>query len=406
MGDERGHGGSHVALNPLLLCAYQALFSLLFPVAVFSLYWHDTLGMSVTTMLSVQAMFGLVLAAAEFPSGYVADRLGHRLAILLGTAIVTLGWGVYAGARGLFGVVLAEAVLGAGFALVSGADSALLYESLRETGREHEFARWYARVRVVAQVAEGVGALCAGYLFARSPRLPFVLETGAFALALGLAFALCPMPTAAPLSHGHLTHVRVIVRRALRDHTLLPRLVVCAVAFSLMSFLPVWLVPLHARARGLDAAAIGPFWAAANFTTALGSLLAERTGARLGLVGVLRLALALGVLGYGLLCFAPGLASPFGYFALTLARGFHAPELHHREQRELPSADRAALLSFRNFLFRGSYVVLGPLIGLGVDAFGMVPTLRAIALFVLVPLALSVRALSRALAAAPGSGAV
>jgi MFS family permease len=391
------------AYNPALLCVYQALFSALFPVAVFSLFWRDTLHMSMTTMLSVQALFGFVLAAFEFPSGYVADRLGHRLAIVLGTAIVTVGWWLYTWAEGLPGVVLAEAVLGAGFSLISGADAALLYESLRGTGRESEYARWYARMRFIAQSSEGLGALAAGFLFARSPRLPFQLEVVVYALALVTALRLRATPSAAPLAHGHVAQMRFIVRHALREHATLPALMSTAVAFSLMSFLPVWLVALHARESGFSAAAIGPFWAAANFVTALGSLLGERLGRSAGLGAVLYGALGLACVGYAVLCFAPGLASPFGYLALTLARGLHAPPLHHAEQRALPSDDRAAFLSFRNFLFRGSYVLLGPLIGVAVDRYGMRPVLGAIGVAVVATLAVCVRRLLSVLARAPAS---
>ena len=383
------------APNPLLLCIYQGLFSLLFPVAVFSLYWRETLSMSITAMLTVQAGFGLVLALVEFPSGYVADRLGHRTAIVSGTLVVTFGWLVYALATGVAGVVLAEAVLGAGFALISGADSALLYESLKECGREQEFSLWYARMRTVAQCAEGVGALFAGVLFARSPRLPFVLEVVAFAAALVVALALVrPAPAPAP-ERGHLSQMLFIVRHTLQEQRSLRAIVTTAVSFSLMSFLPVWLIALHAQQRGIAAEWIGPFWAGANFVIAVGSQLSGRLEREAGLSGVLFVCVALALAGYALLAFAPGLLSPFGYYLLTLVRGLHAPPLHHIEQRAVPSGDRAGFLSFRNFLFRGSYVFLGPIIGFGVDHYGMQPTLVATGAFVACLLSVSVVLLRR-----------
>jgi len=81
--------------NPLLLCAYHGLVMALFPFAIITLLWKDQFGLPMTELMILQAVFGVVVAALEFPSGYVADRLGYR-PTLLGAAIFSvLGWSVY-----------------------------------------------------------------------------------------------------------------------------------------------------------------------------------------------------------------------------------------------------------------------------------------------------------------------
>jgi predicted MFS family arabinose efflux permease len=120
---------------------------------------------------------------------------------------------------------------------------------------------------------------------------------------------------------------------------------------------------------------LGPFWAAANYVVALGSLLSDRLGTRLGLTTTLTGCIALVALSYAGLGLSHALYGAFFYYGLTLVRGIHAPLLHHEEQRLVPSSDRAGFLSFRNFLFRGSYVLLGPIIGLSVERYGQHPVL-------------------------------
>ena len=73
-------------------------------------------------------------------------------------------------------MILGELVLGVGISLISGSDSALLYESLEETGAELEYSTWSGRVRFWGQLGEGSAALLAGLLFAHWARLPFVIE--------------------------------------------------------------------------------------------------------------------------------------------------------------------------------------------------------------------------------------
>ncbi len=51
----------------------------LFPMPVLTLFQQDHLGLSMVEIMIVQALFGLSLALFEFPSGYLADRIGYRL---------------------------------------------------------------------------------------------------------------------------------------------------------------------------------------------------------------------------------------------------------------------------------------------------------------------------------------
>jgi len=68
-----------IARNPALLCVHHALMMSLFPMPVLTLFQQDHLGLSMVEIMIVQALFGLSLALFEFPSGYLADRIGYRL---------------------------------------------------------------------------------------------------------------------------------------------------------------------------------------------------------------------------------------------------------------------------------------------------------------------------------------
>ncbi|WP_437280397.1 MFS transporter [Sorangium sp. So ce375] len=368
---------SSVQQNPWLICAYHGAQSLMFPAAIFPLFWTQDIGMSVATMMSVQGAFSLSIALFEFPSGYVADRLGHRRALVIASFCVLLGWILYALARGLSSVLLAELVLGVGFSLVSGADSALLFDSLREQGREHEFARWYGRMRSIAQIASGGGALAAGFLYARWSRLPFAMEAAAWVLAAGIALRFGETRRAEPKVEDHLGRMRAIVRDALFERADFRAVLLLGVVLALASYLPTWLIALYATEAGVPVAWIGPMWAVASFTTALGSMLSEGAGRRLGMTGTLLACVALVAAGYVGLALSRHVLGVAFYFLLTLVRGLHMPLLHHEEQRLAPDGDRASCVSLRSFLFRFAFVLLGPVVGIGVDRYGHRPVLWA-----------------------------
>jgi MFS family permease len=356
--------------NPRLLCAFHGLQMSLFPVAVITLFWQRNLGMSMHEILLLQGLFGLTIAVFEFPSGYLADRLGYRRSLLLGSALQTVGWGAYCFADDFWGAAAAEAILGLGIALISGTDAALMFESLKETGAEGSFRRWDGRFRFVGQMSEGIAALFAGLLFAVDPRLPFALEVVVWLAAIGVAWKMVEPARHLPEPGGHLRRIASMLKTVLGGNRRLASIVCLTVLLGMSSFVPVWLVPLYASDAGVPDQWLGPMWAAANFVVAIASLSSDRVVGRFGLLPTLFACVVLVATGY------LGLALSFGtfgflfYFCLTLERGLFGPALLHEEQKLLPSADRAGFLSLRSLLFRALFLVIGPAIGAAVDVHG------------------------------------
>ncbi len=342
----------------------------LFPMAVLTIFQHEHLGLSIAEVMIVQASFGGALALFEFPSGYLADRIGYRTTMIVASVVSVVGWIAYSLASGNFTVIVAEMTMGLGISLVSGTHSAMLYESLANRGREEHFARWFARSRTCAQVAEGSAALVAGLLFAVSVRLPFYLMVIVWVLNLGVALALTEPSYARRSIERPIAHVLSLLRFVALGAPRLRALFVVSVVIGLSNFIPVWLVQLYAREGGVPISWLGPIWAAANYAVALGSMMSAAIGRRVGIVTVVLGCTGLIALGY----FGMGLTYAwwgFGfYFAFNVSRGVSAPLLAHAEQAEIPSGDRASLVSMRSLLFRTGFVVLGPLSGAQIDRHG------------------------------------
>ncbi len=352
------------------MCVFHALQMALFPVAVITIFWKHAIGLDMAEILLLQGFFGLSMAVFEFPSGYVADRIGYRRTLVFASAVSAGAWAIYAFAETFFAILVGEVLLGFGMALVSGCDSALLYESLRETDDEESFTRWTGRVRFFGQSAEGTAALLAGVLYAWSPRLPFFLEVGVWSANLLVALSLVEPKRHLPAVEGHIDNIRTIVRTALVTNRKLTSIIALAIVLGMSSFLPVWLVPLYAQDAGVPVVWIGPLWAVANYTVALGSLASDQGRRRLGLGPLLGVGVALIGIGYLGLGLSHALFGFAFYFCLTTMRGFVGPALAHQEQRLIPSADRAGFLSFRSLLFRMCFLVVGPVVGVAVDRWG------------------------------------
>ncbi len=353
--------------NPVLLCAFHAAQMGLFPIAVLTLFLRDELGFGMFEVFLLQSIFALAVASFEFPAGYLADRWGYRRVLLVAAGFAACGWLVYALARDFAAIVCAEVLLAAAIALISGADAALLYESLLALREEGSFARWYGLYRSCGNAAEGTAALAGAYLFVRWPRSPFVLQTLLALSGVALAFALLEPPRERGQPLAAAARVRGLVRFVAFGAPRLRAVIALLLALSLPSYVMVWVLPAYVQDSGINAAFMGPIWAAASYTVALTSWSAPRLAQRVGVPSALALCVALVAAGYAGLGLSHGSYGFLFYFALCTVRGVQLPLLHTEEQRLIPSSDRAALLSLNSLFFRASFMLLGPLLGYALD---------------------------------------
>lgn len=356
--------------NLRLLIGFRALQMAMFPIAIVPLYWRDELGFSVAEIFLVHALFGLFSACLEFPGGYLADRIGYRRAMGVAAGFSLVGWLVLGSAPGLGAVLVGELLLACSLSLTSGTDAALLYESLDELGREREFARWFGRNRSVGAAAEGSAALLAGVLYATWPPLPFFLQAGVWVLNFALVLALVEPARARGSEAPVLERVRGILAFAAIHSKTLRASIAVVLVLGLTTFVPVWIFALYAESAGVSASWIGPLWAGANYTVAVGLWLADRAERAWGPISAIvssLLAITAGFLGMGLV---EGVAGVFFYAGICLGRGINGPILGHIQQRLIPSSDRASLLSINSLLFRAAFFAIGPAVGASVDAYG------------------------------------
>jgi MFS family permease len=357
--------------NPRLLVALSALQFTLFPIPVVTLFWTDQIGMSLTDVMVLQAVFGLAVVVCEFPSGYLADRIGYRTSLLVGGALGIAGWLAYALGASFGAILVAEVIRGAGAAFVSGADRALLWVSLAETGRGGEYTRWEGRARAAAQTSEAISAGLGGWLYTIRPRLPFWLQVPTAALALVSIAALREAPRPPAAEHrSHLERAWRVVRFAL-GHRRLRTAMALAVTLGLSSFVMVWLIQPYMQSRAIPTSWFGPLWAAAHVWLAAVSLSSARVVAALGVRATLLVCCLLVPLGYvGLAASASAWGVVF-YLAFMTLRGLQGPILARVMQENAPPDDRASVLSLVALLFRLAFIVAGPPIGALVDHAGM-----------------------------------
>lgn len=368
-----------LAINLPLLNAFSFLKMALFPMAIITLFWKDQIGLTLADILLLQAIFSVATVVMEYPSGYISDRLGYRFSLLLASLLGISGWATYTVAGSFATVLLAEIQLGISYAFISGADSALLFETLHSQGREEEYLRHDGRMTAWAQAGEAAGAIGAGALYAWLPLLPFFLQVAVWVVA----WLLC-RKLREPSNHlpepivSHWREARGIARRALVETPALRWTLLFGATLGLASFIPVWLVQPYMQDCGVPLAWFGPVWAAANLSVSLGSVLSARVRFHLGTRGVTWLCLILTAVGYLGLSVTHAVWGFAWYFLLTLMRGLQGPLVRLQLQHLSASGERASILSLKSLMFRLGFIAAAPLVGWLADQYGLEATFLAI----------------------------
>lgn len=362
--------GFHANIRKLY--AFAFLQRMLFPMAVITLFWKDHIGLSLTEILLLQSIFSAATVLLEYPSGYLSDRLGYRTALTVASTVGILGWSLYTVADSFGDVLVAEILLGISLSFISGSDSAILFETLREEKDENRYARFEGHMDGFSQTGEAVGALFAGLLYASFPLMPFFLQIVVWLLALAVVRTLKEPPRDRTIqAHSHLAEALRITRYAFKENHRLRATILLNTFLGIASFYPVWLIQPYMQENGVPLGWFGPVWTGANLTVALFALASHRVYTLLGNRNMIMLFLALIATGYCGLGLVGGLWGFLFYYLLTSMRGMRGPMFLNHTQVESPSANRASILSLQSLAFRVTFIVTGPLVGMLADRHGV-----------------------------------
>jgi MFS transporter len=127
---------------------------------LYVLWWVRERHIPVAAVAATLAASDLAVSVLELPTGWVADRFGHRASLIAGSLLQIAGMVLAWQGRSAPAVVAACLLIAAGDAFRSGADQALLFRSCLALG-ERSFQRREAHARAL-QLAALVALVLAG----------------------------------------------------------------------------------------------------------------------------------------------------------------------------------------------------------------------------------------------------
>lgn len=325
--------------------------------------FYESNGLSMKDIMVLQAIYSVAIVVLEIPSGYMADVIGRRKTLIFGVIFGTAGFATYSLSHGFTGFLVAEVILGIGQSCISGADSAILYDSLLEKGHREKYTRYEGRVTSLGNVAEAVAGILGGLLAGITLRVPYIAQTVVTLMALPAAITLKEPARKVPLIKASFMEILRIANFALfRDRPLRRNIFFSAITGTATLTMAWFAQPFFEYSR-IDIVWFGLLWTSLNFTVAITSYSAHYFERRLGRTrSILLIAILIpcGYLALGQFHEPTGLIILYLFY---LVRGFATPVLKDYINRLTSSHIRATVLSVRNFIIRLLFAITGPLFG-------------------------------------------
>ena len=353
----------NLRLYPVLLAfVFTPVF---LPVVV--LFWQDN-GLDMEQVYVLQGLFAIAMVVLEVPTGMVADRIGKTTSLRAGVAIVLAGLVVYALGHSFAVFLVAEILWALGAALLSGADSSLLYDSLEALGKTSEYTAREGRARAIQMASFAASNLVGGFIGAWSYRATIWASAIGPLIALWIVFRLVevrPLDATSSLREGWRQYRGLVGQtvRFIRRHDLVRWQIVFLSILSAGQTWMLWLYQPYMQHVGLPVWAFGLAFAGFNLFAAGVSSRAHAVERRMGQRGTLVFIAALEILPPVLMALVSVPAGVLLILGHQAARALTRPILSERILRYTFADKRSTVLSVASLGGRLFFAVSAPFIG-------------------------------------------
>ena len=246
-------------------------------------YWrrHE---LTMSEIWILQGAFALVLAMCQIPSGYWADTVSRKKALLIGTMMCPVGDYLYAFGSSFTDFLVAEVLFGVAIACTNGADGALIYDSLLYRGEGKSNSWWSGMASAGMFLVSALAAVAGGYIGEIDLRLPFLVTGSGALLQVGLIALLREPPLERAKKMIGLRALPEVVSHCMGRESGLRWIMGAWCFLGAATWLAVWFYPVYFNATGWSERQQGYIFAAYHVVAGGASLCARHFKGRMELI--------------------------------------------------------------------------------------------------------------------------
>ena len=351
-------------------------FAFFAPIIV--LFWQDN-GLSLTEIMILQSIYSIAIVLMEVPTGYFADVFGRRKSLIHAGTFTGLGFFAYSLGSSFMHFAVAEILIAFGLALASGADTAFLYDTLKDLKQEKQFKKIWGNMFFYGLLVLAFSSIAGGYIGKINFRWTLSATAFFIALTIPIAFSMHePRRHKKIFKKGYTYELYKILKYALvKNKKLRWLLIYSGLTYGLLQAV-IWFYQPYFELGGLDIIYFGFVYAAFNIIAATTGKYAHILEGKLGekfSLALIPLLIAVAYLLMGKFVFIFGFVFAFLH---QFTRGFSKVVLADYINKLTKSEIRATVLSGANLLQRLAYALIIPFAGWYADIYTIPQTLTVL----------------------------
>ncbi|BEP28662.1 MFS transporter [Helicovermis profundi] len=327
-------------------------------------------GLSMTEIMILQSIFSFSIFLLEVPTGAIADRFGRKYSLSLGAIFSAIAILIYIFGNSIYIYMVAEIIFSMGFCFKSGADSALLYDSLLELNREIEFKLIFGKGQSIVYIVQAIGSVAASFLYVKNHNLPFIISfvLMLFAASTALIFkevTIKPLKNIKGKNEKYFELIKTSFQYIIKNSKI-KGIALFAIIFYMFYRTSFWFYTPFFKAVAIPEYLYGSLFFVFNIVAAIASRNVDffMKISKPKTMVIINLLLITSFIGLGLF------KTPFAVIFILfqqITRGVYHPVLNKYINKNIESHNRATILSFISLVTNLVVALAMPLSGLMLD---------------------------------------
>ena len=349
--------------NILKLYLLRGFLWFMVSMPIIVLFFQEN-GLNLMEVMILQSVYSCTIAITEIPSGYIADYFGRKNSLILGTVLTFCGYLIFSNFSSFEIFICAQIIIAIGGSLMSGADSALMYDTLLETEDEKHYTKVEGRTYAIGNFSEAVAGLLGGFLATTSLLLPVQVQTSILFLCIPIAISLVEpsLHKKDKIEKGFYSIIKV-VRYSLLENTKLRWLIIYSSIMGVATLSAAWLAQPFFKSIDVSLVYYGILWAFLNVTAGFSSVNSYKYEQKHNTPNLLLILGILMSLSFFIIYFLPNYYGLILIFSIYYMRGIITPLLKNQININTKSNIRATVMSVRSFILRISFAIIAPILG-------------------------------------------
>lgn len=353
---------------------WYTFFSFLaFTLPIYTLLFLSV-GISFSELAIIIIGFNIATVLFEIPSGMVADKYGRKTTLMLSKIFFIIGIGLIAFFPNYYIFILGWSICGIAYSFNSGADTAYLYDTLKDKNKEDEYKRINGKVFAIRSFAMGFASPIGGFVADHYGLVtPFFLLLISSILALTTVFFFKePKSGKVKEDKSYAMLFGTAAKKILEDKIVLIVVMLYSVIFTMIVSGHYYTQAYLQDILSLDLKYFGVLYALLLFLTALASYYAHKLDKIWGVK--LTFGLIIAAVSFDFFTKYAFPILPVFIFASALnnfSYGLLVPLFNDIVNKRIDSFNRATVISLASFISGAFIFTLNPFFGYISDKFGI-----------------------------------